>query len=476
MGLHVVLAACGPSAGEITDVRVSTCAEDGPALLEERFIAIAAWMVDERLVIGGFELDPDDDPPDDPYPELRSMGACGEAPSVLLRGKLDVRVVDDLLLACDESGRVNRIGPHGMRPPERLFERVSCRFETTSAGLIAHDPVQEAILLRPAPEQDGIEVVTLAEAVVDSTASCTENGCAGFHVREPYPFHVIDDHVYAVDTTSRLLQIDLDATATVVATEVAEVQLPARGDLLVIETLVVDEDGERVVGPISSWDPATGASVAIDLTSPWIDWPFAIGRRPSDDVDWRIFVAVDLRDGSEVLLPETSASFSKPRQGRHFSFSSGGLLDNTHWLWSDERRQWVDLGHYPGCSVAVERDEHVEILVHDCDPREAWHANLGEVWLVDFEGRQRLGATSVSSNRFSTPERVVWSVFTHTNEVAGWFGDLLVSEAGDGERWRIDRHALLHVNGLVPALDLNGDILYTVRDGSRTGLWRSALP
>jgi hypothetical protein len=165
MGLHVVLAACGPSAGEITDVRVSTCAEDGPALLEERFIAIAAWMVDERLVIGGFELDPDDDPPDDPYPELRSMGACGEAPSVLLRGKLDVRVVDDLLLACDESGRVNRIGPHGMRPPERLFERVSCRFETTSAGLIAHDPVQEAILLRPAPEQDGIEVVTSAATV-----------------------------------------------------------------------------------------------------------------------------------------------------------------------------------------------------------------------------------------------------------------------------------------------------------------------
>jgi hypothetical protein len=154
-----------------------------------------------------------------------------------------------------------------------------------------------------------------------------------------------------------------------------------------------------------------------------------------------------------------------------YSTNSGswGVGDNdTYWTWSDVEDGWLDLGTYPADSVARQANGRFEVLARD----DARHP--GDLWLVGLDdGEPLLAATDVSSPWLTHTDRVVWS--TKNPLLPMSFGDLFVAEVGDDRRWLLDDHARL-VSWPTASYDLDGDVLYTVADGERTGLWRSALP
>lgn len=68
--------------------------------------------------------------------------------------------------------------------------------------------------------------------------------------------------------------------------------------------------------------------------------------------------------------------------------------------------------------------------------------------------------------------RVMWSnQSVQLGDAPVGFGDLFVSADEDDERLRLDERARLLP---WPWKDLGGDVVYTVHDGERSGLWRTA--
>ena len=183
--------------------------------------------------------------------------------------------------------------------------------------------------------------------------------------------------------------------------------------------------------------------------------------------------AFDLRTGARIDLPKTSSlSITSPPDPHeeHVVLAADGETGQgtTYYRWSDEAYEWIELASFSTCSSARQRNGRFEVLVTDCESYAS-----GELWLADFDGSEPvLVASDLSSDSLTLEDRVVWYPADTTDDP---FHDLMVGELYGEGRWRLDTRTML-VADPVREPDLGGDVLYTVFDGERSGLWRSALP
>lgn len=477
------LGACGPSAGEpVEELHVRTCGGDGPARLIPDVVVVAVAQHGERLLaVGIASLDL---AADDAF-TVWAVGPCGEDPVILYEYERhgNVQIAGDLLLGCEDDGSVYRLDATGARPPVELLQGVSCRFEATPAGLLAHDPVHQAVRLHPAPHDDGVEVITIAEDVPDRSLRCDpdEPDCAVYQGRvPPYPFQVDGSSIFVIDAQARLSRIEPATQASVVVAEnVADFVVLPGTERLLTEDVEIAQHGGQARGRIRLVDLTTGQSQPLHAMGLplQIRWPIAVGLASEtvDDLDFpRAFGAFDLRTGERLDMPRTSSlSVRNPPfvDEEHLVLTADGETadGNTYYRWSDHTSSWIEVASFATFSSAFQRNGRLEVMVHDLQDGDR------ELWLADFDGSgPALAASDVSGAWITRNDHVVWSDETSGESIDDQFGDLWVAELYDGRRFHMDDRAMLLV-GPWGEPDLGGDVLYTVRDGERSGLWRSAL-
>lgn len=459
------LAACGPSLGErVEDARTLTCGRDGPTRLLPLVLAERVDRAGDRLVVRGHPLV--DGAPSD-TPELWAVGPCGEDPVRLLQGDRDLRVVGDLLLACADDGRVDRLDPSGRRPPSPLFPRASCAFEAVDAGLLAHDPERREILLHPSPHDDDLAPIVVATDVADPsshTPALQTDGTSAF----------------VLDGRSRVQRVDLQTlTSTIIAQDIEEFMVLPE-DRLLVEDRELGQGSRRV----RLLELGAGRSQPLDaLGLAWllVRWPLAMGVAVDEADEDELGVGTfDLRTGArlDVAVP-TGLSFYWGLWGLDGSYlimsAPGGSTpgeDVTYYVWSEARTEWRPLARFESWSTARQAHDRFEVATAT-DLAAAQDAI--DLWLVELRGGEpTLAARDIDGLWLTRPRHVVWSRFEATGSLRDGFGDLLVVELYGDDRQRLDEHAQLLTHPTMP--DLDGDVLYSVLDGERSGLWRSALP
>lgn len=451
---------CGPTVEEpIT--RLATCGEDGPVRVLEHgpeWRSTAQQFGDELVVrVFPWDLDREDAPPDETW----VVGQCGEDPRLIAQD-LDTYPRDELLVVCDEHveltpvGDILRIDPGGEAEPFVLFEDVYCALSTTDHGWLAANYDQHELWLQSDPRGDQ-PAVLIADDFGQQDAGCPViwPDCDAERV-------LVDSSVYYINVEHEVVQLDLvTRERRVVQQNASWVWLSPDGWLWWKER-GDDEDG-RAPAPVHVMDPSTGEDrVLYEGKRPLRTWPYMLARIDgSADMS---LIDVEQRVVHEIPSGIT-AVFSRPGVDGILA-SEGGTQES--YLWSPEEQRAIPLGPTRGGDIC-----NREWWTHGLDiVRQASCDNDdGELWTVPYDGGEaRLVATGVSRRWRHNDGQVAWS--TNRREVVEglYVGDLFVA-TGPDERLRLDDYALFND---WPHKDLGGDVLYTVSDGDRSGLWRSA--
>ena len=464
----VFVAGCGPSVEEpIT--RFATCGTEGPVQLLESgaLVPAAAWMGGDRLLV---TLRPiQEEVPVEPYADIEtwSVGTCGESPARITVG-LRVQPVGDLLIACEWDrhmlhANVLRIDPMGQAEPVVLFEDVDCRLLVTDDGWLAINRDEREMWHRADPSRDDSPTRLLATGIMDIDGLYPAHG--DVH-HDPIP--EVSGSAIAVRTAGdELVRYDLaDGSSSVVATEAAWGWSTPDGSTLWWREARPDDEGDSDMAPVHRHDLQTGADVVVyDGTSPRLrQWPYALvqlrGAQSSS--------LLDLRDGTSHALPSLGTTIGTRPNGRVIVWGYDPSTDEgVSYAWSEQDQRAIEFPRIPmGCPREWGPEGLDMMHGRDCDRQR------GELWSHPYDGgAPRLVAEDIVGWDFlHSGGRVVWS--QGERDVGGFYriGDLFVTDDEVG-RLRLDTHAKLLA---WPWKDLDGDVVYSVIDGDRSGVWRTA--
>lgn len=462
----VFAAGCGPSVAEpIT--RLATCGTDGPVQLLESgaMVPVSAWMGGDRLLVTLRPLDEDE--AEEPYASIEtwSVGTCGESPVRITVG-LAVQPVGDLLIACDREdqqpyGDLLRLDPMGQAEPVVLFEDVDCDLLVTDDGWLAVDHDEQELWHRADPSRDDSPTRLLATGVVDIDGLYPTYGVH----REPIP-EVSGSAIAVVTADDELVRYDLaDGSSSVVATNAAWGWSTADGSTLWWREARSDDDGDSEMAPVHRRDLQTGADVVVyDGTSPRRrEWPYGLVQLRGAQSN----SLLDFRDGTIHALPSLVTSIGTRPNGPVILWGHEPPTLNVSYAWSEQDQRAIELPRVARDCPREWGPEGLDMLHgQDCDRQR------GDLWSHPYDGSApRIVAEDVMGWDFLHSDgRVVWSQGERSVSDFYRVGDLFVTDDEEG-RLRLDERAQLIP---WPWKDLDGDAVYAVVDGDRSGLWRTA--
>ena len=451
---------CGPTVGEpIT--RLATCGQDGPVRVLEHGPewGSSAQRFGDELVVRAYpwDWDREDAPPDEAW----VVGQCGEDPRLVAQ-ELHVYPWGELLLACDaydhpqQYGDVVRIDPDGQSDPVALFEDVDCSFSTNDHGWLATNYEQHELWLQPSPQGDAP-----AELIADDLLA-QHAGCPVIWPHCDPTQVLVDSSVYYINVEHEVVQLDLVTRERLVVQDNASWAWVSPDGWLWWKERGADDDG-RAPAPVHVTDPSTGEDqVLYTGERPTRTWPYMLARADGDTNH----SLVDIEQRALYSIPAgITTAFSRP--------GVDGILASEHgagesYLWSPDEQRAIPLGPTSGGDICSrEWWTHGLDIVRgaSCDDDD------GELWTVPYDGSEaRLVATGVSGRWRHDNGQVAWSSNRRAVNEHVYVGDLFVASDPD-ERLRLDESAQLDS---WPHKDLEGDVLYTVNDGDRSGLWRTA--
>lgn len=446
---------CGPSVEEpIT--RLATCGEDGPVRVLEHgpeWRSSAQQFGDDLVVrVFPWDWDREDAPPDETW----VVGPCGENPRLVAHG-LDVYPWGELLLACDSYDRpqrdIVRVDPSGQSGPVVLFEDVDCSFLVTEYGWLAPNYEHHELWLQPDPQGE-----VPAERIANDFLKA-DGGCPVIQAQCD-PGRLTNSPIHYINVQNELVQLDPGTRErTIVKQDASWVWLSPDGWLWWKER----GQDENAPTPVHVVDPSTGEDrVLYEGDYPLRTWPYTLAR--IDGSADKSLIDVEQRVVHEIPSGITAA-FSRPGVDGILA-SEGGTQES--YLWSPEEQRAIPLGPTRGGDICSR-----EWWTHGLDivRQASCHNDDGELWTVPYDGSEaRLVATGVSRRWQHNDGQVAWSSNRREIVEGLYVGDLFVATDPD-ERLRLDDSALFDS---WPHKDLSSDVLYTVSDGDRSGLWRSA--
>lgn len=460
---------CGPSAKEpVTEF--STCGTEGPVQLLEAGTLVpgSARLAGDRLLLTLLppqdeEMEPSDFGVDF---DTWSVGTCGESPTQIAAG-LDVFPIGDTLVACDwgDHGLYNdilRIDPSGQADPVVLFEDVDCALLVTDQGWLARSSQTRELWHRSEPSQDDSTTELLATGVNAIEGLLPPFGSYS----DPIP-EVSGSAIAVVDANNELRVYDLsDGSSSVVATQAAWGWSTPDGATLWWRERSADDDGDLDTAPVHRRDLQTGTDVVVyDGTAPRErEWPYGLVQLRGAQSN----SLLDLRDGTIHALPAGLQSIGARPNAPKILWGERDLWNgDDSYAWSEEEQRAVALPHVPaGCPREWGPHGLDAMQGEDCERQR------GDLWSHPYDGSApSIVAEDVAGWHFLHAwGRVVWSDGERTVDGRYRIGDLFVTD-DDGGRLRLDDHAKLLP---WPWKDLDGDVVYAVVDGDRSGVWRTA--
>jgi hypothetical protein len=464
VGAAAVAAAigCGPTV-EDPIVRLATCGSDGPVRLLEHGpdASVSATPWQDRLIATVVPLDGTDE-------DRRaaaatwSVGPCGETPTLISEGR-GVYEHGDLLLSCEPegpaAGDVYRIDPNGQFEPTLLFADVDCSVVSTAHGWLAFDHGRGELLHHRDPDRTDVAAAVLATGIAGF-----DGACSLFNPSCDISPALEGRAAFAIDEDHQVVRLDLvTGESAVLAAGAAWARATPDGrKLWWSETSAAADAAARV----HMRDLETGDDVVVYIGHPpnqW-EWPYAFARVGNATEK----SLLDLRTGAIHALDPTAWQLGRLSGTPLLVFTASSNVDLGSYAWLEAEHRLVELPAFLSCSAhAWGPLGFDELRPADCT------RDRGELWSHPYDGGEPVHvASDVGRDFLHADPRLVWS--TREEEIGreGWLeiGDLYAIDA-DGGRMRLDTDARLlfwlHEG-------LGGDVLYTVNDGDRTGLWRTA--
>lgn len=484
----VVAAACGPDLVERAELD-EICGQPAPFRLleldpEERLAGMGFTILGERRIVSLRYLDPETfDPLIPGREEVWSIGKCGESPRLLaeaedlsLAAYPDVwpDVWPDVILACDDTtGEVLALDPEGARPTNVVLELPDCDGTPTPHGMItveAHDEDLGALVLQPWPDDPFTERAPQQVLLDPIRIRAVPRGHAFPTFHEVTAF--TDDQVFVLTAEDELVSLQLpDGPPVVEATGVREFELshdPEHRFLAWQDVEITNENEEWPEGAVYVRDRTTGttayladAAIAAQLLGALQLAEFGLfGLRLGEPYrqriwSWPSMSTVDLPLGTMALgpIPDGRLLISDVFGGPY------ALFDLT--TQSVEPLFEAD-GH------ARTRDDGLEVFDGpECCINSDFRAE-GGLWLVTWDGqRERLARRVTWPYAFLPDDRVLTTVDVGED----WLGTMIVVEPETLDEQQVDDRVLF---GWKP-IDDEGEVVYAVHDGDRTGLWATKL-
>jgi hypothetical protein len=450
--------ACAPEPDP--NAATGACGEEGPIQLLEYApkVATQARMFEGDLLVNLYR---DDGLPFTPVEAWR-VGTCGD-PQIRLAEGFSVHATASHLVGCDpENPRVYLIDPRGEHGPVALMETSSCGGFATPYGLLAADGDRGLLLLYRSPVGHALPPEVLLDGLVDF-----------FDVRAPADGHF----AYAItsegpESPNTLERVSLvDGAIETLASDVVDYWLtPTGAHVLWSRPTGETSDVYRVVD-IHILDLSSGEdeTVATDVEQfvPSDDlWPYALVKYPESAS------ILNLRNRTMTELLRSPGGL----MGR----TPDGMLLVSHYLGAqffvdiyvesqtdDGLRPartllQLDLRGARALSVST-ADDGVQVRVVD-------ESGVGELRLYPYDGSpSRVLAPDVGDFARRLPDdRVLFTVVDEGDD------DGLV----ELRLWDPEAEHSTVIDEVTSVLDPSpdGDILYSIVEGERRGLWRAGIP
>lgn len=395
------------------------------------------------------------------------VGACGESPARIAVGRA-VTPIGDWLLACepgsDGKHEVLRIDPTGQADPVVLFERSSCSFVVTEHGLLTFDAEQGLLLRHLDPTRDDLTAEVLAADVAEVDGLCF----IGVGMCDETNTSLAGSAFFVVTRAHELVRIDLAmGRSSVMATSAAWGWVTPDGSRLWWQELALDAAGEPdPFAPVHLRDLATNEDrQAYEGTAPQQrQWPYGLARlRNATDP-----ALLDLRDGTLRSLPPRIRSIGTRPGAPLILFGTFTEGVDISYAWLEAEARIVELATARPCGPYEHGPQGLDQLwLDDCAD------SKGDLWSYPYEGGGplRVAEDVIGGAFLHFEDRVVWSNQSSPLGDSGVsVGDLFATDPDDGRILLDERARYLPW----PWKDLDGDALYGVHDGERSGVWRTA--
>jgi len=392
--------------------------------------------------------------PDEPSPKstpvrLISTDVCGDD-ELPLPGAMVAAVDDGVILSCDPTtGTVYRIDPEDRDTRAVLFSGVECEVAIAGSHAVAFDVSTRPPRVLTVPLEGGNERVLL-EAVAPL---------------DPPPVAIDEDRLIALQPDGQLVTVDITYGSTLdVREDVADVRISPDARYVLVQQGTPSPD-EVVAGPVVLVDRQTGSErVLIDAALAWSPAPWfsnLLILAPGAGQPVRVFT---LPNGNEIVLPEGTGLRGTVGDGRLWigvvPLDYGRLLERT---WDPVSGESTLL--YDGEGFASGTPDGLFVHV----PSEARGIQLGTLMRVSWDGgTPAVAAPDIGWHRRRMADGRWLSVVADPDDDVG----TLVLHEADGARRELDQGVHVHAPALTVGRDGDDPLVYTVRDGPRSGLYR----
>lgn len=432
----------------------------------ERFAALAP---DERLhrivTVDGavsravFEIhrDPPAEP-GEPSPKsepvrLISTDACGDD-ELPLPGAMVAAVDDGVILSCDPaSGTVYRIDPEDRDARVVLLSGVECEVAIAGPYAVAFDVSSTP----PRIVAVALDGGSMERILLDAVAPL-----------DPPPVAIDEDKLIALLPDGQLVTVDIAYGSNLDARNgVADLRVSPDARYMLVQQGTPSPD-EVVSGPVVLVDRQTGGErVLIHAAlawspAPWFSDLLILAPGPGQPV--RVFT---LPYGEEIVLPEGTGLRGTVGDGRLWigvvPLDYGRLLERT---WNPATGESTLL--YDGEGFASGTPDG--LFVHVPSPERG--IQLGTLMRVPWDGgAPAVAAADIGWHRRRMADGRWLSVVGDPDDDVG----ALVLHEVDGTRRELDTGVHVHAPALTVGRDEDDPLVYTVREGTASGLYRVRL-
>jgi len=411
--------------------------------------------------------------------EYWAVGECGESPRLLSTGDelWTFHQWPDVLLTCRrESGEVVTVDPEGVRPSNVVFRLPECRGSETPHGVITVEPHDEdlgALVLQPWPDDPWTQTAA-PEVLLDPIRI----RAVPSHIWPTYQEVVAirEDEAFAITPDDALVSLSLlDRTLTVEATNVRMLESSLDGRWLVWQdAAVTNDDEEWPAGAVFVRDRASGTdqflaetmlAAALPSALSFIDQGVVRLRMGYIDQDPERYFFLPSLD--TVDLPAPRSAIHQLDDGRFLVAASyrGGpfeLLDPVTGALSP-------LFPHDGRASVLADGSGVEVLqdVECCISQGIGEAE-GRLWSVTWDGeRELLAERATSIYAWLADDRLLTTVDVGEDRR----GSMITVDSQTLEERLVDDHVLVGWK----SVEHEDEVIYTVSDGERSGLWLTKL-